>query len=82
MAWMVDEKNIEPYVPVWDKTEPKNGSLSISGFQWNEEAQEYRCPLDTPFVASGGPSRTSAHMSRKPTPSSFDSDKPIALYAL
>jgi hypothetical protein len=44
LAWMVNEKDIEPHVPVWDKTERKNESLSISDFQWNEEAQEYRCP--------------------------------------
>jgi len=37
LAWMVDEKNIEPHVPVWDKTERKNDSLSSSDFQWNEE---------------------------------------------
>ncbi|CAI9000432.1 transposase [Pseudomonas sp. IT-P218] len=44
LAWMVDEKEIEPHVPVWDKTERKNESISISDFQWREEAQEYRCP--------------------------------------
>ncbi len=44
LAWMVDEKDIEPHVPAWDKTERKNDSFSISDFQWNEEAQEYRCP--------------------------------------
>jgi hypothetical protein len=26
LAWMVDEKDIEPHVPVWDKTERKNDS--------------------------------------------------------
>lgn len=44
LAWMVEEKDIEPHVPVWDKTERKNDSLSSTDFQWNEEAQEYRCP--------------------------------------
>ena len=44
LAWMVDEKDIEPHVPVWDKTERKNESFSISDFQWNEEVHEYRCP--------------------------------------
>lgn len=24
LAWMVEEKDIEPHVPVWDKTERKN----------------------------------------------------------
>jgi hypothetical protein len=44
LAWMADEKDIEPHVPVWDKTERKNDSLSIGDFQWNEETQEYHCP--------------------------------------
>jgi hypothetical protein len=43
LAWMVNEKDIEPHVPVWDKTERKNESLSISDFQWTD-VQEYRCP--------------------------------------
>ena len=43
LAWMVNEKDIEPHVPVWDKTERKNGSLAISNFQRDEDAQGYRC---------------------------------------
>jgi hypothetical protein len=38
-------------------------------------------PRGMPCVASGGPSRTSAHMSRKPTPSSSDPGKPTVLHA-
>ena len=44
LAWMVEEKDIEPRVPVWDKTERKNDSFSSNDFHWNEEAEEYRCP--------------------------------------
>lgn len=44
LHWMVDEKYIEPHVPVWDKAERDDGTLSRSDFQWNEEANEYRCP--------------------------------------
>lgn len=32
LAWMVEEKNIEPHVPVWDKTERKDDSLSSNNF--------------------------------------------------
>src|SRR3546814_6238936 len=38
LGWMVDEKSIEPHVPVWDKAERKDGTLSRSDFQWNAEA--------------------------------------------
>lgn len=36
LAWMVEEKDIEPHVPVWDKTERKNDSFSNNDFQWIE----------------------------------------------
>lgn len=38
LAWLVEEKAIEPHVPVWDKTEHQDGTLSRSDFQWNEQA--------------------------------------------
>lgn len=44
LGWLVDEKQIEPHVPVLDKTERTDGTLSLSDFKWNEEADEYRCP--------------------------------------
>ena len=44
LAWLVEEKAIEPHVPVWDKTERNDGTLSSDDFQWHEEANEYRCP--------------------------------------
>lgn len=44
LSWMVDEKQIEPHVPVWEKSERTDGTLSRSDFQWDEQANEYRCP--------------------------------------
>jgi len=44
LGWMVDEKQIEPHVPVWDKTQRNDETLSSSDFQWEEQADEYRCP--------------------------------------
>ena len=44
LGWMVGEKGIEPHVPVWDKTERKDDTLSSNDFTWNEAADEYRCP--------------------------------------
>src|SRR6266566_4397912 len=41
---MVDEKQIEPHVSVWDKTQRNDETLSSSDFQWDEQADEYRCP--------------------------------------
>lgn len=44
LAWMVNDKAIEPHVPVWDKTQRTDDTLSSSDFQWNEQGNEYRCP--------------------------------------
>jgi transposase len=44
LSWMVKEKRIAPHVPVWDRTERKDGSLSVSDFDWDEKSDEYRCP--------------------------------------
>src|SRR5664279_3214776 len=44
LGWMVDEKQIEPHVPVWDKTQRDDDTLSSSDFAWDEQANEYRCP--------------------------------------
>ena len=55
LGWMVEEKNIEPHVPVWDKTERKDGTFSSSDFQWNEEANEYRCPAGHPLRSNWRP---------------------------
>lgn len=44
LGWMVNERAIEPHVPVWDRTQRKDETLSSSEFQWDEQADEYRCP--------------------------------------
>ena len=44
LGWMVNDKGIAPHVPVWDRTQRDDGTVSSSDFQWNEQADEYRCP--------------------------------------
>ena len=44
LAWMVNDKAIEPHVPLWDKTQRTDDTLSSSDFQWDEQRDEYRCP--------------------------------------
>ncbi len=43
LGWLVEGKQIEPHVPVWDKTERTDDTFSRSDFQWDELADEYRC---------------------------------------
>jgi len=44
LGWMVHEKAIDPHVPVWDKTQRHDQTLSSGDFQWDEQADEYHCP--------------------------------------
>ena len=49
LGWMVEEKDIEPHVPVWDKTERADETFSRSDFRWNGQADEYRWPQARPL---------------------------------
>lgn len=49
LVWMVEEKNIEPHMPVWEMIERKDDSLSNNDFHWNPEVNEYRCPAGKPL---------------------------------
>src|SRR5499425_3209917 len=44
LAWMVETKGIEPHVPVWERWQRNDNTLSSSEFRWDEQANEYRCP--------------------------------------
>jgi transposase len=49
LEWMVQDKGIEPHVPVWEKYRRDDGTFSVSDFNWDEQANEYRCPNDQPL---------------------------------
>lgn len=40
LEWMVNGKGIESHVPVWEKSERIDGTLSRSDFEWDEAANE------------------------------------------
>lgn len=44
LAWMVDDKAIEPHVPVWERYARTDDVLPNSEFVWDGQANEYRCP--------------------------------------
>ena len=44
LAWIVQEKGIEPHVPVWQRIAHAEGVFPNSDFAWDEQANEYRCP--------------------------------------
>ena len=44
LGYLVEEKQIEPHIPVWDKFGEKPGMLNRSAFIWEDKADRYRCP--------------------------------------
>ncbi len=44
LAWMVNDKGIEPHVPVWDRGERTDGSFGRSDFVYDDENDLYTCP--------------------------------------
>ena len=44
LDWMVHDKAIEPHVPLWDKTQRTDSTISSSECHWSAKDHEYRCP--------------------------------------
>jgi transposase len=49
LNWMVAEKEIEPHIPVWEKYQRTDGSISNDAFRWDGQRDEYRCPQNHPL---------------------------------
>jgi len=44
LNWIVNEKNIAPHIPVFDKSRREDGSLSRDDFTFDKERNVYVCP--------------------------------------
>jgi transposase len=44
LGWLVDEKDIEPHVPVFDKSERTDGTFGRSDFTYEADNNRYICP--------------------------------------
>jgi len=44
LGWLVEEQDIEPHIPVFDKSERKDGAYPATDFVYDHETDEYRCP--------------------------------------
>lgn len=44
LGWMVDEKAIEPHMPLWERGERKDGTFSRSDFAFDADSDTYTCP--------------------------------------
>ncbi len=44
LEWLVKDKEIEPHIPVWDKSVNKPDLFSNAAFIWDKDSGCYRCP--------------------------------------
>ncbi len=44
LSWMVEEADIEPHVPVWDRGDAKPDRFGRSDFRYDAETDSYTCP--------------------------------------
>jgi transposase len=44
LEWLVNERGIEPHIPVFDKSERKDGTFSRADFSFDHETDAYTCP--------------------------------------
>jgi len=44
LDWVVEQKQMEPHIPVWDKSLGKPGMYGRTKFTWDNEADCYHCP--------------------------------------
>lgn len=51
LGWLVEEKETEPHVPVWDKSERQDGTLSRADFAFDTKHDRYKCPAGTHLTA-------------------------------
>ena len=44
LAWLVDERGIEPHIPVFDKSAAHDGTFARADFTYDHEDDSYVCP--------------------------------------
>lgn len=53
LGWLVNDKGIEPHVPVIDKSKREDGTFSRDDFQYDQERDCYVCPIGADLLSSG-----------------------------
>ena len=53
LGWLVNERAIEPHIPVFDKSARDDGTFSRGDFSYNQEADVYVCPAGKVLTSTG-----------------------------
>ena len=53
LGWLVNERAIEPHIPVFDKSARDDATFSRGDFSYNQEADVYVCPAGKVLTSTG-----------------------------
>ena len=53
LGWLVEERGIEPHIPVFDKSARSDGSFAREDFAYDDEGDVYVCPAGKTLTSSG-----------------------------
>jgi transposase len=53
LNWLVEEKQIAPHIPVFDRSKREDGTFSREDFRYDESTDTYTCPGDKRLTTTG-----------------------------
>jgi transposase len=53
LNWLVEEKQIAPHIPVFDRSKREDGTFSREDFRYDEATDTYTCPVGKTLSTSG-----------------------------
>lgn len=53
LGWLVEDKGIEPHIPVWDKSNRDDGTFSRGDFVFDNATDSYTCPAGKKLRTTG-----------------------------
>ncbi|MEO8653252.1 MAG: hypothetical protein ABI409_03940 [Ramlibacter sp.] len=64
LNWIVNDKQIEPHIPVWEKSQRDDETFNRSDFQFDEQSNSYECPAGKQLTTTGRPTSESTVLFR------------------
>jgi hypothetical protein len=55
LGWLVDDRAIEPHIPVFDKSAREDGTFARDAFAYDSETDVYLCPAGKVLTSTGTP---------------------------
>jgi transposase len=55
LGWLVEDEGVEPHIPVFDKSERKDGAYPATDFTYDHNADQYTCPGGKPLKSKERP---------------------------